>query len=484
MKFMTIRVSSRTVPTRSLLTLGAILLISGSIAIAQDEHSKEEREKHGEQKDLTITFSAEPAPMKLNEVPDRPSPILELGDPFLGTGPLQESFEIPTGAVWSPSFLVFGSVRTAMQTFDDGDETFSEWVTRLDLFGNLQLSATERVLIGLRPFDENGEFTGYFFEPNDADQVGWDDGFNGRITHLFFEGDFGELFPGLDPDDSGELDLGFSVGRQPFFYQEGLLINDRIDAVGITKNDILVPGLANLQITGVYGWNEINRGDNIEDDSAHLFGLFAEADTEKSTINFDGVYVYGDENGDNTDAMYLAASAVQRIGRFSTAFRALTSLPFNGESAAVGQGELLFTEISWSPHHSEDIVYVNGFWGIDEFTSAAREIDEGGPLGRTGLLYAAVGMGRYGAPLGNDPARSVGASLGYQHFFNENRSQIVAEVGGRTDTDDSDDSAVAVAGRFETAIGQHTILRLDGFIAGREHAFRSSGLRMEFVVKF
>jgi hypothetical protein len=182
--------------------------------------------------------------------------------------------------------------------------------------------------------------------------------------------------------------------------------------------------------------------------------------------------------------MYLAASAVQRIGRFSTAFRALTSLPFNGESAAAGQGELLFAETSWSPHHSDDIVYVNGFWGIDEFTSAAREIDEGSPLGRTGLLYAAVGMGRYGAPLGNDPARSVGVSLGYQHFFNENRSQIVVEVGGRADTDDSDRGAVAIGARYEQAIGQHVILRLDGFIAGRERAAASSGLRMELMVKF
>ncbi len=440
--------------------------------------------KHGKQQELTTTFSTDPAPMKLDEVPDRPRPILEWGDPFLGTGPLQDGIEIPTGAVWSPSFLVFGSVRSAVQTFDDGDDAFSEWVTRLDLFGNLQLSGTERVLIGLRPFDENGRFTGYFFEPNDADQAGWDDRVNGRITHLFFEGDLGELFPGIDPDDSRELDIGFSIGQQPLFYQEGLLINDRIDAVGITKNDLLLPGLANLQITGVYGWNKINRGDNVEDDSAHLLGLFLEADTDWSTINFDAVYVYGDDGGENTDATYLAVSAVQRIGRFSTALRALTSLPFNGESAAVGQGELLFTEISWSPHHSDDIVYVNGYWGIDQFTSAAREIDEGGPLGRTGLLYAAVGMGRYGAPLGNDPARSLGGSIGYQHFFNEKRSQIVVEAGGRTDTDDSDGGAAAIGARYERAIGQNFIVRLDGFIAGRERAAASSGLRMELIVKF
>ena len=126
---------------------------------------------------------------------------------------------------------MYGSYRTALQSYNNGNETFTEWVNRLDLFGNLQLSGTERLLVGIRPLDQDGEFSGYFFEPGGARQHGWDDGANGEITHLFLEGDLGQLFPGLDPKDTGQFDIGFSVGRQPIFYQEGLLINDRIDAV-------------------------------------------------------------------------------------------------------------------------------------------------------------------------------------------------------------------------------------------------------------
>lgn len=150
----------------------------------------------------------------------------------------------------------------------------------------------------------------------------------------------------------------------------------------------------------------------------------------------------------------------------------------------VGQGSLLFAEISFNPPHSLDVLYLNGFWAIDEFTSASRGPDAGGPLGRTGLLFAAVGLGRYGAPLGNDAQNAVGAALGYQHFFNGIRSQVVVEVGFRSDTNDTDESAVAIASRFETAIGRNNILRLDAFITGQEHRGPASGARIEWLIKF
>ncbi|MCB9848207.1 MAG: hypothetical protein H6814_07305 [Phycisphaeraceae bacterium] len=468
------------VPTTGFL-IGLLSLV-GAGALAQDA---QDAGHEGDERELKTTFSDQPAPMRLDEVPERPEPILELGDPFLGSGPISRGFTIPTGALWQPSLLVYGSYRTALQSYNNGNETFTEWVNRLDLFGNLQLSGTERLLVGIRPLDQDGEFSGYFFEPGGARQHGWDDGANGEITHLFLEGDLGQLFPGLDPKDTGQFDIGFSVGRQPIFYQEGLLINDRIDAVGITKNNIFPGGVNNLQVTALYGWNEVNRGNNVEDHDAQLFGLFTEMDTGGSTINIDAVYVYDSgRRADNTDALFLAGSAAQRIGKINTAFRALASIPTNMESPEVGRGGLLFAELSYTPAHSEDILYLNGFWGIDEFSSAARGPDAGGPLGRTGLLFAAVGLGRYGAPLGNSAQDAAGASLGFQHFFNEKRSQVVVEAGFRSDTNNTDRSAVAVAGRFETAIGRNNILRLDAFLTGQENSGPASGARVEWQIKF
>ena len=64
------------------------------------------------------------------------------------------------------------------------------------------------MLVGLRPLDyEVGNrrvFSGYDF--HDGDSI---NGFNSDIQTLFFEGDFGEIFPSLDWLDHKQLDYGF-----------------------------------------------------------------------------------------------------------------------------------------------------------------------------------------------------------------------------------------------------------------------------------
>src|SRR5580700_4363875 len=93
----------------------------------------------------TARFSDKPAPLATNTFLERPPPLIEWGDHFLGTGNLQKGITLPTGEVISPNFWVFGTLRSAVQTFDPGkggDRT-SEWVNRLDLYGNLQFTPTE-----------------------------------------------------------------------------------------------------------------------------------------------------------------------------------------------------------------------------------------------------------------------------------------------------------------------------------------------------
>src|SRR5438093_2480302 len=99
-------------------------------------------------------FSDQPAPLRLEGFPERPPPLIEWGDKFLGPGNLQKGFTLPSGAVWHPSFWVYGNLRSAIQTFDSGPARTSEWANRLDIFGNLQLAATERIVVGFRPLDQ------------------------------------------------------------------------------------------------------------------------------------------------------------------------------------------------------------------------------------------------------------------------------------------------------------------------------------------
>ncbi|MFP6762675.1 MAG: hypothetical protein VB858_03630, partial [Planctomycetaceae bacterium] len=170
-------------------------------------------------------------PIGIVETPVRPDLLFEYNDGFLKPGPIGAEYTTPHGAVWRPSVWVYGQYRTQFAARNDpGVRRFTELAHRLNIFGQLNLTGTERVILGMRPLDEeihrpNGrlgrEFNGYDFQ--EGDRI---DGWNDEVQTLFFEGDFGELFPNLDPWDSRRLDYGFTVGRQAMIAQQGLLIND------------------------------------------------------------------------------------------------------------------------------------------------------------------------------------------------------------------------------------------------------------------
>ncbi|MEM7515613.1 MAG: hypothetical protein AAF368_01635 [Planctomycetota bacterium] len=102
------------------------------------------------------------------EIPERRS--IFGNDRFLSPGPIDEGIVLPTGATWRPSFLIFGNLRSAVQSYEGvGGERSTEWANRLDIFGNLYLSSTERFLIGFRPLDEEGVFTGFAGGPGIGD---------------------------------------------------------------------------------------------------------------------------------------------------------------------------------------------------------------------------------------------------------------------------------------------------------------------------
>ncbi|NKB70983.1 MAG: hypothetical protein GKR89_28260 [Candidatus Latescibacteria bacterium] len=390
-----------------------------------------------------------------------------------------ETPKIPTGAVWRPALWVFGRYRTAVQSFEQSGPRTSEWANRLDLFANLRLTGTERLLVGLRPLDALGG-AGYNFAPEAGDK-GWQDDIDTQLKHLFFEGDVGELLPFLDPDDSRALDYGFAVGRQTLNLQEGLLLNDAIDLVGLTRNSLQPPGVANLRITGLYGWNGIHRHDQREDTTAQLWGLLSEWDWRNSTLTLDLLYTLTDEG---QDLFSGGLSALQRLGRFNTSLRLLASLPPDKEAGPATRGALLFSEISLTPHATHDVFYCNSFWAIGDFVSAARGPLAGGPLGRTGLLFAAANLGRFGAPLDNQARRVFGGSIGRQFLFGFRR-QLILEISGRRDTDSTPEGALATGARYQQAWGRRTVLVMEAFTGWRQNDDqRPLGGRIETLIKF
>jgi hypothetical protein len=489
---------------------GRIAALAAAILLAPRLAGAEESPDPAGAKDdhHSSALTDEYIPLQLEGFPERPKYLLELGNPYLGTGRIKPGIQLPTGAVWQPTLIVFGTLRTALQSFDDDGTRFTELATRLDLFANLQLSGTERLVVGFRNLDQEGRFTSYVLEP-DPDDPAFQAAFgsdgdrfreelNAEIQSLYFEGEFGEIFPKLDAGDFGRSDVGFSIGRQPLSFQDGMLIQDSIDGIGLTRNTLLPEGTSNFRATLFVGTGGIHRA-NVEDRDAEMVALLTSTDFRRSTVDADLFYVSGSEA--SGDLLTGGISAVQRIGTRNTTFRLLGSYAVDRETAFATEGALLFGELSWTPHYTDDLVYFTGFVALDEFSSAARGPASGGPLGRAGINFAAVGLGSYGAPLSSRARDVAGGAFGYQKFWGAaKRRQLLAEVGLRVGTASEVADSFAGTLRYQMAVGRRLVLVWDGFVGQRQGGLLASpgggaalgrapdetlyGGRFELVVKF
>lgn len=465
---------------------------------------------------VRLTFPDEILKSQVEPFVHRPRTLRIFGDPFLGNGSLSRGIKLPTGAIWQPSLFAFGSLRTAWQyeqtgnrlppitdavgpPIDRGESKVEELVTGLDLFFNLALSPTERVLLQLRPLERDDVYDGYRWQTAGLNQ---DDGWYLRgdadVEQLFFEGDFGELFPRFDRADKHTLDFGFSIGRQSLVFQNGIMLNDNVDAFGLVRNNILVGKAANLRLTGIWGWDGLDRGVGATSrrrDSASLLGLFTAMDFPEHTVEFDLAYVNDEVSRrylnnrtiqyEGGDQFNVGLSFIQRIGHINTSFRINHSERIGDrDTIHADSGTLYFLEASLTPTGTLDHLYGTLFYNNEHYTSVARDPSTGGPLGQAGILFASPVLGSLGAPIENSTnSDTVGGAIGYQKFFGIRR-QLILEAGGRKDTDGIGQGRLGVMARYEQAFLQHYIWRLDAYYVTREDLDDKRGIRAEFVVQF
>lgn len=421
-------------------------------------------------------------PLAVDTMPERPRPLIELGNDFLGTGTLWPGFRLPTGAWWQPALIAFGTARLAGQTVAGDVEDATELRARLDVNFNLQLSGTERMVVSFRPLDEDGRFTRYVI---DGDETGFTDEVDGELEAIFFEGDFGEIFPRLSIDDSRATDLGFSVGMQPLVFQEGLLIQDSLVSLGVTRNALQPRGTSNLRITGLLGAGEVDRQGTTQKDGT-LFGILTSTDVRRSTIDADLVYLEAGREDPFGDQVAGGVSFVQRIGRFGSTFRVLGSTGV-GEGS-LGDGALVTGELSWVPAHTEDHAYATTFVALGEYAPAVRRSGTGGVLSQAGIAFSGAGLGFPGA-LDSSSTDVAAVALGYQKFGPETRRQIIFELAGRVGLEAAIGDQAAAAVQWQQALRRRFVLVADGFLAWRGSTPGSEdgttyGGRLELVTKF
>ena len=112
----------------------------------------------------------------------------------------------------------------------------------------------------------------------------------------------------------------------------------------------------------------------------------------------------------------------------------------------------------------------------------------GGPLGRAGITFAAVGLGNFGAPLSSRAREVAGGAIGYQKFYgSQKRRQLLGELGARVGTASGVSDAVAGMLRFQQALGRRFVVVLDAFGAHVDELGADDtrfGGRVELVLKF
>ena len=387
-----------------------------------------------------------------------------------------------------PQFFFYGLFRTGVQTFDNGvDPRVTQWVNSLQLFANFNATPTERFLTEFRPLDNTSNFSGYNFEPTSGPDSGWQNALNGRLYQLFFEGNFLSLFPGLDNGRSSLLGFDFAIGRQQLFLQSGVLINDTIDMVGLTHPSLFWLGGSATTATFIYSWGNIHRSGGYPQQLRAAHRRLPPQRLTSSTVELDFFYSPANQAAGG-DGFYFAASAIQRFGKINTNFTVASSIATNRltpDQTTVNNGGLLFAQISTDVPGTENILYLNGFWAIERFTSASRAADAGGPLGQTGLLFAATGLGDFGAALGSTATNSVGSALGYQIFFgNLYRKQLTLEIGAQSETTGPTQKSIAAGIQYQQAFGQHWVWVVGAIGALQEDKGPLYGLRTELDFSF
>ena len=163
-----------------------------------------ERVKVKSLKDDYVPFMTEKTDKEtIGQLPSRPKQLVEGG--ATASFPRASSIRVSRFPSWArsgspdsgptPSTARRSRHSTSGRT---GAERETELANRLDLFINLQLTGTEKILLGLRPTDRNrpDRFTRYTFEGRDQ---GFNSNFSATPQTLFFEGDFGSLFPASGP---------------------------------------------------------------------------------------------------------------------------------------------------------------------------------------------------------------------------------------------------------------------------------------------
>ncbi len=433
---------------------------------------------------------------------DKVHPLLELGQPLYGEGPLNTSYNIiGSKNLVSPQLYVYGDFRTVAAYNDNGTKELGQIATRLNLDIDLKLTATERIHALLRPLDRNGDFTRYEFAGPDRNRREPERlKLNGKPETLFFEGDLGAITAGLK-DEYVSWDLPFTFGLIPLFFQNGVWVDDAFlgGAFAIPAKSVAALDISNMDVTFFAGEGKVSSGairdgaGRVDDDGATIFGATTFIEALGGYIEAGYGYTQ-DRRPGVADFSYNNATAAftRRYGGWlSNSVRLIYNWGQEPRNAAkTADGFVLLVENSFVTALPSTLVpYANFFVGSERPQSLLRDAGAGGVLKNTGLNFETDNL--TGFPKLDDSANdTLGGAIGLQYLFDLNQ-QIVVEAAalqvigaenkpGRLARGDQ----YAIGFRYQIPITNAWIFRMDGIWGWLDEAPDVRGARFEVRRKF
>lgn len=429
---------------------------------------------------------------------DEPRPIIELGQPLYREGPLAGGYNVVGRKnIVTPAFTIFGDWRNALAYNDNGKgKEVGLMATRLNLETDLALTATERVHALFRPFDQNPQFTrDEFFGPN---RKGGKAVLNGNVRTLFFEGDAGNMLAGVT-DEYQSFDLPVAFGLMPLIFQNGVWVNDAITgaAVSLPARNSPKLGISNMDLTFFAGFDKVtnpaitNAEGGLIEHGIRVFGAAA-------FVEANGGYWEGglgridDREGDRSFNSATVAFTRRYGDWLSNSVRGVWSFgqDRNANLPKTADGFILLVENSLVTRRELTLVpYANGFAGFRRPQSLLRNVDAGGILFNTGILFETDGLTGF-PKLDDTGADTYGGAVGVEYLFNLDQ-QIAFELatvqtrGGDFEPGRPAKAAqYGIGARYQVPLSLSVIYRSDVIFARREKDSDLAGVRSEIRVKF
>lgn len=389
-----------------------------------------------------------------------------------------------------PQFMIFGDARTAVAYNDNGAVEKGLVAATINLDIDLRLTSTERFHALMQPLQDGNQFTRFEFAGDDVQD--FEEELDPNPTTAFFEGDMGAILMGITGKDN-RWDMPFAGGYlMPLLYQNGIWMEDAFSgfSFAIPARNSRRLDISNMDIAFFVGLDQVNTAATGGDDNgARIYGF--NAFIEAADGYWEAGYGYT-EDRTNLDRDYhnLTLAYTRRIqNHLSMSARVIGNV---GQDAAQGvgttaNGVLLLFESSWITSKPSNVVpYMNLYFGYDQTIPIARGA---GALKNTGILFESDNL--TGFPFLDDTGfNSAGGALGLNWLADDFGWQLVTEVAGVKDYDDSnapggqEQDQIGGAVRVQVPLTNAFLVRADVMYAHQFDADDLMGGRLEFRYKF